>query len=69
MYSKGKMNLEMSPCSSDLVTNIYNCIPKGLMQIFQYFLHTLKYIKKISHTTTQTLESEFTEIIANGRIY
>ena len=48
MYSKGKTNLEMSPHSSDLLTNIYNCIPKGLIQIFQYFLHTLKYIKKIS---------------------
>ena len=48
MYSKGKTNLEMSSCSLDLLTNIYNCTPKDLMQIFQYFLYTLKY-KKISH--------------------
>ena len=47
MYSKGKTNLEISPRSSDLLTNIYNCIPDGLMQIFQYFLYTLKNIKKL----------------------
>ena len=44
-----------SLCSSDLLTNIYNCIPKGLIQIFQYFLYTLKYIKKNlidAHTNT-----------------
>ena len=37
----------MSPHSSDLIANIYNCMPKGLMQIFQHFLYTLKYIRKI----------------------
>ena len=45
-----------SPHSSDVLTNVYNYIPKSLLQMFQYFLQILKYMSCIRKTASFSCE-------------
>ena len=48
IVTSGSVRVKKPQCCSDLLTNIYECIPKSLWQIFQYFLYTFP-----AHTNTE----------------